>query len=182
MALTETEKKRLLELARETIEARLGGGPAPDPEDITPALAEHRGAFVTLHNGEALRGCIGSFTSDKPLYENIIEMALSAAERDPRFPPVTAEEMPGITIEISVLSPLEETTDPHGVEVGRHGIFIVRGEHAGVLLPQVAADWGFDRYQFLDATCEKAGLPPGCWKEEGTRILLFEAEVFGEEE
>lgn len=181
MGLSQRERAALLALARAAIKRHLGGEPPPRPGELTDRLELDCGAFVTLHENGNLRGCIGTFTSDEPLYRTVAEMALAAATKDPRFAPVTPEELDEINLEISVLSPLREVSDPEEIEVGRHGIYIVRGDRAGVLLPQVATEWGFDRTGFLDATCNKAGLPAGCWKEAGTRVLVFEAEVFGEE-
>jgi len=180
MGLSQKERAALLELARAAIKRHLRGEPPPRPEELTERLELDCGAFVTLHSDGNLRGCIGTFTSDEPLYRTVAEMAVAAATKDPRFAPVTPEELEEITLEISVLSPLREISDPEEIEVGRHGIYIIRGDRAGVLLPQVATEWGFDRTRFLDATCNKAGLPAGCWKEPGTKVLVFEAEVFGE--
>ncbi|GMR04127.1 MAG: AmmeMemoRadiSam system protein A [Thermodesulfobacteriota bacterium] len=185
MPLTKEEKKILLRLARRAIEKKLLK--APDPADAVEeealksgALNEHRGLFVTLHNSGMLRGCIGVFTSDEPLYEKVQEMSVSAAFMDPRFPPLEAGELKSVEIEISVLSPLREIKDVNEIEVGRHGIYIIDGSARGVLLPQVAVEHGFDRETFLDQTCLKAGLAPGCWKR-GARILVFEAEIFKED-
>lgn len=180
MPLSQDEKTTLLQLARSAIETHLTGEDDPPPLNLTEGLGRRGGAFVTLHKDGDLRGCIGTFTSDEPLYMTVAEMAVSAATRDPRFHPVTTEELDHVTLEISVLSPLREVAGPDEIEVARHGLYIIRGDNAGVLLPQVATEWGFDTLRFLDATCEKAGLPAGCWEEEGTRILVFEAEVFGE--
>jgi len=107
---------------------------------------------------------------------------LSASLNDPRFPPLTEEELRDIDIEISVLSPLKEIQDVSEIEVGRHGIYITRGYQSGVLLPQVATEYGWDRETFLQHTCQKAGLPPDAWKQEGTKIEIFDAQVFGEKD
>jgi len=111
-----------------------------------------------------------------------IDNAESAALRDPRFPPVTAEELSELTIEISVLSPLKEVSDPEDVEVGKHGLIMTRGSLSGVLLPQVPVEWGWNREQFLSQTCRKAGLPGDCWKQSGTQIQAFTADVFSEKD
>ncbi len=180
MALSKEERDFILRLARASIEARLGGGDNADLEvPAGEALRAHSGVFVTLRMAGALRGCIGNFTSNLPLYKNIAEMACSAAFSDPRFSPVRADELAAIDIEISVLSPLREIKDVSEIEVGRHGLFIQKGYARGVLLPQVATANGFDRDTFLEHTCMKAGLPPGCWKS-GAKISVFEAEIFGE--
>lgn len=181
MKLSEKDKERLLEIARETIRAVAKGEPLPVFSVDSPALLEERGAFVTIHTRDGrLRGCIGMFQSNKPLYETVRDMAVAAAKDDPRFSPVREEELEDVRIEISVLSPLRKIDDVEEIEVGRHGIYIVKGLNRGVLLPQVATEHGFDRYQFLDQTCLKAGLPPGCWRE-GADIYIFEADIFEEE-
>lgn len=180
MALTEPEKTKLLGIARSALESRLGPGEVPDFDPDEPALASDAGAFVSLHRGGHLRGCIGVFSSDEPLYRTVVSMAIAAATQDPRFIPVTAEELASISIEISVLSPMKKIEDVTEIEVGRHGIYIIKGVHRGVLLPQVAVEHGFDRYTFLDQTCMKAGLAPGEWRE-GAGIYIFEAEIFKEE-
>ena len=181
MALTTQEKELLLKIARSAIEARLSAksGTPHQEEPPSGALSERRGAFVTLHNGAALRGCIGTFSEDRPLYDVVKEMAVSAAFEDPRFTPLRAEEFVAIWIEISALSPLRVITDIDEIEVGRHGICIAKRGCRGVLLPQVATDNGLDRESFLDLTCEKAALDGGEWRN-GAHIMVFEAEVFGE--
>ncbi|MBM4353644.1 MAG: AmmeMemoRadiSam system protein A [Deltaproteobacteria bacterium] len=179
--LTLSERKELLALARTTLEERLAGQPrhpAPDPERF-PCLHQPRGAFVTLHARGRLRGCIGTFRAREPLYQVVREMALSAAFNDPRFRPVTAGELPDLEIEISALTPLVEVAEIGEIQVGVHGLYITRGYSSGVLLPQVAVEWGWDREQFLEHTCEKAGLPMDAWKK-GATIERFSADVFSE--
>ncbi|RKZ20397.1 AMMECR1 domain-containing protein, partial [bacterium] len=127
-----------------------------------------------------LRGCIGLIKGIKPLYLAVQDMAIAAALRDPRFPPVSPSELDEIEIEISVLTPLKEVKDVEEIKVGRDGIYIERGYHSGLLLPQVATEYGWTREEFLDHTCMKAGLFPGCWKEEGTKIYRFSALIFSE--
>lgn len=179
--LTADERQRLLELARDSIEERLAGqGPAP--VETQGALAREGGAFVTLHNHGQLRGCIGNFQGTGTLAETVRDMARAAAFEDPRFPPLSGRELDEVDLEISVLSPLERTQDPEAIEVGRHGIYIIQGPFRGVLLPQVAVEWGWDRDTFLDQTCVKAGLRPGCWRDSRTEIYIFTAEIFGEKE
>jgi len=179
MTLSSEDRDFLLSLARASIKAGLTGeAPSIDVPNST-ALVTRSGAFVTLHMAGALRGCIGNFTSNKPLYENIAELARSSAFNDPRFNPLRAEELPVVDIEISVLSPLREIKDVSEIEVGRDGIFIEKGYARGVLLPQVATENNFDRQTFLEHTCMKAGLEPNCWKS-GATISVFEAEIFGE--
>lgn len=181
MSLDHPAQKRLLALARQTIAARLKGQDPPKIEESDLALGRNQGAFVTLHQRGALRGCIGSFEGHGFLAKTIQEMAVSAAFQDPRFPPLaTTAELAECHLEISVLSPLKEA-DPDSIEVGRHGIYIIRGPNRGVLLPQVAVEQGWDRQTFLDHTCLKAGLAPNCWQEKGAKVLSFTAQVFGEE-
>ncbi len=177
--LDREESEALLRAARRTLEVFLKTGRTPDIQDAPKGLRQEAGAFVTLHKGEQLRGCIGTFTSDDPLLDTVQSMAIAAATRDPRFPEVTVQELPELHLEISILSPLREGRAEE-VEVGVHGIFITRGSRRGVLLPQVASERGWDRDIFLDHTCLKAGLPPGTWKEEGTLIELFTAEIIKE--
>lgn len=177
--LTEEQRQELLRAARRTLEVFLSEGQSPIIETSSDALLQKRGAFVSLHKGPALRGCIGTFEASDPLLDTIQRMAVAAASTDPRFPKVNLEELGELTLEISVLSPLVETT-PEEIEVGRHGIYITRGFHRGVLLPQVATDNGWDRDTFLEHTCLKAGLPPNAWKDPDARIERFSAEVFAE--
>ncbi|AEH44729.1 AMMECR1 domain protein [Thermodesulfatator indicus DSM 15286] len=182
VGLNEAEKALLLYIARESITSALEGRPPRLPREIPPKLLEPYGAFVTLHKHGQLRGCIGTFHPEGPLYKTVFEMARSAAFNDPRFPPVTLEELSEIDIEISVLSPMWRATSIDEIEVGKHGIYIIRGINRGVLLPQVAVEYGWDRETFLDHTCLKAGLPPGCWQDPETEIYLFTAEIFSEKE
>lgn len=176
------EKKRLLAVARRTIEQLVQGGrPAASPADLE-GLEFQRGAFVTLRRRGQLRGCIGNFVSDDPLASTVQAMAVAAASQDPRFPPVRAPEMSEIDLEISVLSPLKPIKDVSEIQVGRHGIYIISPRGRGVLLPQVATEYGWDRDTFLDHTCIKAGLKPGCWRDPDAQILIFSAQVFGEKD
>ncbi len=178
--LSSEEKKELLRIAREAVTSCFRGGKVEPRRDLE-GLRERRGVFVTIHKRGALRGCIGVFTSDKPLYETTAEMAVSAAFRDPRFPPLGAGELDEVDFEISVLSPLREIDDIAEIEIGKHGIYITRGLNRGVLLPQVATEYGWNVETFLEQTCLKAGLPPDAWKK-GAKIEIFSAQVFGEKE
>jgi len=184
--LDKKEQEFLLRLARLTIESHLKGKEPPEltfKGDIDKErLSGHQGAFVTLHIHGELRGCIGAFTSQQPLYETIQEMALASAFEDPRFPPLDKRELASIDIEISVLSPLKEIRSPEEIIVGKHGIYITKGFNRGVLLPQVATEYGWDRDTFLNHTCLKAGLPAGTWKKEKVKIEVFTAQIFGEKE
>ena len=176
----ESERRLLLHIAREAIVAHAGGGPAPSPAGA-PGLDRHGGAFVTLHNRGELRGCIGHVEPDEALGRVVPRCAVAAASTDPRFPPVSLAEVPELEIEISLLGPLEPITGPDDVIVGRHGIVVERDWHRGLLLPQVATEWGWDAETFLAQTCHKAGLPRDAWKH-WARMWRFEAEVFGEKQ
>lgn len=180
MNLTKEEKDLLLAIARESIEAGLAGEGAPRHEILSDLLKERMGAFVTLKKAERLRGCIGFIKGEKPLYETVEEMAQAAAFRDPRFAPLKKEELEDLDIEISVLTPLKEIRDVSEIEVGKHGIYLVKGFHSGLLLPQVATEYEWDRTTFLNETCHKAGLPADAWKDPDTKIYVFSATVFGE--
>ena len=177
--LDPNEQAILLQWARDTIVGLLQGQTTPAPR-ASGALSQPAGAFVTLHKQGMLRGCIGTFSASVPLVETVREMALSASQKDPRFPPVSLSEMRDIDIEISVLSPLKKISDPQSVEVGRHGVYITKGFFSGVLLPQVASEQGWDRDTFLSYTCLKAGIPEDSWKDPSVTIEVFEAQVFGE--
>ncbi len=180
--LSRQEKIMLLQIAREAIKSQLEGRAMQLPQISSAALLEPRGAFVTLHKHGQLRGCIGNFTSPNPLYQTVAEMAISAAFNDPRFQPLAPHEFSEIDIEISALTPLRPIKDIEEIEVGRHGIYVINGPYRGVLLPQVATEYGWDRYTFLDQTCIKAGMSPGCWQDPSTQILIFSAEIFGEKD
>jgi AmmeMemoRadiSam system protein A len=180
--LTETQRRRLLQIARQSIDAALQGRAAEwKEEDFEDSLRRPAGAFVSLHTPDGdLRGCIGSIRAMEPLYKAVATSAVSAALRDPRFYPVRAEELPKLELEISVMGPIEPVQNADEIEVGRDGLIISRGRNAGLLLPQVASEHGWDRQTFLDQTCAKAGLPPGSWRLPDTRIERFAAEVFSE--
>jgi AmmeMemoRadiSam system protein A len=178
--LADDEKRFLLRLARETLQARFESEPLPLPDPPAGPLTQPRGAFVTLTSSGELRGCIGHVVGVAPLWRSVRENALNAAFRDPRFEPVEAAELASLHIEISALTPLREVTAPEEVTVGRHGVMIENGPFRGLLLPQVATEYGWDWETFLDHTCHKAGLQAGCWRLPDTRILVFSAEVFSE--
>ncbi len=179
--LDQEEQRELLVLARRTIAEYLDSGTVPVYKPTTPGLMQQRGAFVTLEKGGELRGCIGNLVAERPLYLTVQYAALAAAFSDSRFPPVTAEELPELTLEISVLSELEPVTDPTTIEVGRDGLLIVRGQQQGVLLPQVPVEQGWDREEFLRQVCLKAGLPDDAWQDPQARLYRFTAQVFGKE-
>ncbi|HET6461192.1 MAG TPA: AmmeMemoRadiSam system protein A [Syntrophales bacterium] len=180
MALLEMEKKALLAIARKTIEARLTGKPNPEFRLGSEVLKEKKGAFVTLKKHDSLRGCIGYIEARKPLYQTVEEMALAAAFDDPRFPPLKPDEFKNVAIEISILSPLKRIRDINEIEVGIHGLYITKGFYSGLLLPQVATEYGWDRLVFLQETCHKAGLLRDAWKEKDANVYIFSAEVIGE--
>ena len=183
--LTNPDRQALLALARRAIAASLAGEPAPAVPDV-PGARLKRGAFVTLEERRdgALRGCIGRVTGDRPLGEVVRAVAVSAALEDPRFPGVEPDELPELRLEISVLGPPVPfdpgRSDGGGLVVGRDGLLVRRGDALGVLLPQVATEHGLDPVAFLSAACRKAGLGPHAWREPGTHVSTFEADVFGE--
>ena len=182
-SLTDGEKNYLLELARATIAAEWNSGAAETPalsERPTGALEAHCGAFVTLHENGALRGCIGNMIGRRPLEETVRAMSRAAAFEDPRFPPLGPDELPRCVLEISVLSPLEPCTDPESVVVGTHGLYLVMHGRAGVLLPQVPLEQGWNRQEYLDYICVKAGLPPASYAAEDAELFTFTAVVFSE--
>lgn len=169
------ERSLLLQLAHQAVAAALDKRDL----DLTPPsehLAEHRGAFTTLHEQGELRGCVGYVFPMYSLYRTIAETAVAAAFNDSRFMPVEAEEVPRLKFEISVLSPIQ-AIDPDDVEVGRHGLLITYGNRRGLLLPQVPIEHHWDRETFLRQTCIKAGIPPDAW-EHGAKVEGFTAEVF----
>jgi AmmeMemoRadiSam system protein A len=181
LVLTDAERLALLQTARAAIAARLGEPARPLPEP-SGALLAPCGAFVTLHKGKNLRGCIGFLAASRPLVQTVREVAVSSAFDDPRFPPLQKGELARITIEISVLSPLRRITDVKEISVGIHGILIKRGFRSGLLLPQVATEQGWDRQTFLEHTCRKAGLPADAWSSPESSLEIFSAIVFHEEE
>jgi AmmeMemoRadiSam system protein A len=154
------------------------GEPAVEP-DRGGALDLPFGAFVTIFHAGELRGCLGRVEPDTPLGDAVSHLACVVSDSDPRFAPVRPDELPDITIEISVLTPERELTDVAEIEVGRHGLIVEHGRHRGLLLPQVPVEHGWDREAFLEHTCLKAGLERHAWKR-GVRLYVFEAEVFGE--
>jgi AmmeMemoRadiSam system protein B/AmmeMemoRadiSam system protein A len=178
LGLKEDEKKHLHHMVKETIKSRLAGKSPPDFKVDSQTLKELRGAFVSLHKEGILRGCIGHIKADRPLDEIIKKMSVAAAFEDPRFPPLTREEFDKVDIEISVLTPFKRISDIDEIEVGKHGLYMVKGFYLGILLPQVATEYGWDRVSFLEHTCTKAGLPKNAWKENDTEIYIFSADVF----
>ncbi|TAN59427.1 AmmeMemoRadiSam system protein B [bacterium] len=179
--LSPTQKKRLLEIARGTIEEYLSSGKRLDFKEEDGRLREISGAFVTLHKHKELRGCIGNIIGQKPLFETVRDMAIESATGDPRFGPVSKEELKDIEIEVSVLSPLKKITHIDEFQLGAHGVLVRRGFAQGVFLPQVATETGWSKEEFLSYLCEhKAGLSPDAWKDPATEIFIFSAQVFSE--
>jgi len=181
--LSEEAREELLKIARETIISLFDSGKIPKFDVKNEELKREGGVFVTLRYSGRLRGCIGNFRSKQPLYMTVSKMAIQAT-RDYRFTtsPVTKQELNDIDIEISVLSPLRKIKSIDEIEMGKHGIYIMRGRNNGCFLPQVADETGWTKIEFLEHCCsDKAGLSPDAWKKKGTEILIFTAEVFGEQ-
>jgi uncharacterized protein len=178
---SEADRQRLLQIARDAIVNYVEGASGtawPVPESA--ALQRAGGAFVTIHRLGELRGCIGHIEADRSVVHVVADCAVAACSADPRFPPVNREELSDLEIEVSLLGPLEPVAaPPAGIEVGRHGLVVEQGSQRGLLLPQVALEWSWDREMFLAQTCHKAGLPRDVWKR-GAKVWRFDAEVFGE--
>ncbi len=179
LPLTSAERLQLLGHARRSIAAALGGAPHPDCTSLTPALSELGAAFVSLHCERRLRGCIGTLAADRPLYRTVAQMAVSAAFDDPRFPPLATEELPEVEIEISRLSALVPA-HPEDIDPARHGVSLIIGDQRAVFLPQVARQCGWDRDTLLNELCRKALLPPESWHHPTTILMIFEAEIFAD--
>lgn len=177
--LSPIDRAALLGIARGAILSHLGLAPRPDLP-ASGALAEQRGAFVTLHVGGELRGCIGTFQPQGSLAATVARIAVSAATEDPRFRPIEATDVAALEIAVSALGPARPLADPRAVALGREGLIVKRGFHRGTLLPKVAVEHGWNEEEFLTHTCLKAGLPPGAWQEPDVTIEAFEAEEFGE--
>lgn len=173
---TEAERKELLELARSTISHRVESDEEVQYQTALPKFRADAAVFVTINRHGRLRGCIGNITPTMPLYKSIIKNSTAAAVQDWRFPPMTASEIKDMELEISILSPLIPVEDPKEIVVGRDGLYIVKGTHTGVLLPQVPVAEGWSREQFLEQVSRKAGLPPDAWKDKA-ELYRFEAEV-----
>ncbi|HKF43011.1 MAG TPA: AmmeMemoRadiSam system protein A [Thermoanaerobaculia bacterium] len=181
--LSEGSRRALLELARGALVAHFRGEPPPRlASDRAEGFGEPRALFVTLRKGQDLRGCIGTLAPEGDLSRTVPRFALRAALNDPRFPPLQQEELRECRIEISVLTPPAELEKPEDVVVGRDGLILEARGRSGLLLPQVATEWGFDRERFLSEVSRKAGLPPDAWRAPGARVWTFQAEVFGEED
>ena len=179
--LSDSAGKMLLGIARQAVEGAVRGVRPQLPQVEDPELCQPQGAFVTLRTHGRLRGCIGQFIAEKPLYQIVHEMALASATEDPRFFAMRLRpaELDGLDIEISVLSPLRRVKDPMAeVELGTHGIYIRQGYRSGCFLPQVATETGWSKEEFLCQCCAgKAGLPPYAWKDPKSEVLVFTAEI-----
>ena len=185
--LSEEEGKFLVNLARRAITTYLTEGEIIKiPENVNPKMKQNMGVFVTLNKENNLRGCIGYPEPVMPLINAVVDAAISASIRDPRFNPVTPEELDTIQVEVSVLTKPEliHVDDPieylDNIIIGEDGLIIENGPYRGLLLPQVAIDWGWNKEEFLSNTCTKAGLSPSCWMNDDVMIYKFSSEIFEE--
>ena len=172
VTLTTEEKKFLHELVITTITDKLDGKEIKQQAFFSQTLEKDYGVFVTLKVNGNLRGCIGYVEAIKPLQEAVTDMALSAAFKDPRFTPLSKRELDGLEVEISVMSPLEEIQSPDKIVIGTHGLVIEKGYNRGLLLPQVATEYNWDKDTFLAHTCLKAGLPKDAWRDKEAKLLV----------
>ena len=179
--LTPPQKEALLELARGAVNAQVAGNPPPAPPAAVDFPAAS-GVFVTIKRGDELRGCLGTLESQGQLAEDVARCAADAASRNPRFDRVTPPELPELSLEVSVLGPLEsvDPAEAGAIVIGRHGLVAEHGPRRGLLLPQVASERGWTVDEFLQHTCLKAGLSPDAWRAR-RRIWRFDAEVFGDD-
>ncbi len=184
-SLSAQHKKRLIAIARDTVDTFVKTGKVPGAKEADPRLNKIQGAFVTLTKHGQLRGCIGNIIGQEPLWQTVRDMAVAAASQDPRFPPVTAEELKDIEVEVSVLSVPQKISDPQKeIQLGIHGVIVSRGPfNHGVFLPQVATETGWGLDEFMGQLCsQKAGLPGDCWKDQKTTVEVFTADVFSEKD
>jgi len=179
--LCNDERRRLLLLARAVLTEVIVHDCIPEIPVPPGRLAERGGAFVTLHCRGKLRGCVGMSGAEFSLAETVAQAAVGAAHHDPRFAAITPEELTDVEIEVSVLSE-PQPIEAAGIEVGRHGLLVIRGSNRGLLLPQVAVERSWSAERFLEETCRKAGLPPEGWLDPETKLLAFTAEIFFERE
>jgi AmmeMemoRadiSam system protein A len=176
--LTDDDQRLLLQIARNAVRSYLLGRPPRLPEVPPAVLTEPHATFVSIHKGESLRGCIGNIHPAGPLYRSVAECAIGAAVGDPRFMPLSAAELPEVEFEISVLSPLQRVDDIREIQVGQHGLLVSKGSARGLLLPQVATMYNWDRERFLQETCRKAGVKVDDLKN--ATVQSFSAVVFDE--
>lgn len=181
LQLNPNEKAILLAIARQAIETYVRTGKKYVEPREEKALNRRSGCFVSIKQGGQLRGCIGNFQSELPLFREVVEMAVASASKDPRFYPMKADDLQDFNLEISVLSPLRKIESIDEIEVGRHGIYLEKGYNRGVLLPQVATEYGWDRETFLGQTSLKAGLTQNAWQADDTEIYIFSADIFKDE-
>ncbi|WP_321530993.1 AmmeMemoRadiSam system protein A [uncultured Desulfuromonas sp.] len=179
--LSTKEQAILLDIARTAIVSHVRHSDVCVVPREERRLNIKRGCFVTIKQDGKLRGCIGNFQSEIPLFKEVSQMAVASSSNDPRFYPMKEEDLDKFSLEISVLSPLVKIAAPEDIQVGKHGIYMERSHYRGVLLPQVATENHWDRTTFLSQTCLKAGLPPEAWQDSDTDIYIFSAQVFGEE-
>jgi AmmeMemoRadiSam system protein A len=177
MNLSKEEKGQLKHLARDAIECALFGKEQCRIE-LSEKLKDRAGAFVTLKSKGELRGCIGYTRAVMPLADVVEKMAIESAFHDPRFCGLKKDEWKDIDIEISVISPMRKIESIDEITVGVHGLYVEKGDYSGLLLPQVATEYEWDREAFLEYTCYKAGLPTDAWKSDDIKIYVFSAEVF----
>ena len=179
-SLVKTARAVVIEFLKNNIKMKLD-------EKFEDTFSFNSGVFVTINSPKGLRGCIGYPLPDKKLFNALADAAIAAATEDPRFHSVSSDELDKITFEVTVLTPpreikVENTSDyPSKIKVGRDGLIVKTGLNSGLLLPQVPQEYGWNEEQFLEHTCEKAGLPKDCWKKNETRILKFEGIVFKEQ-
>ncbi|HUS74675.1 MAG TPA: TIGR00296 family protein [Methanothrix sp.] len=177
--------RQAVHLARQALTGYTENKKIIEPPDLPPVFEEKRGVFVTLHEDDALRGCIGYPPPIMPLGKAIVDSAINACSCDPRFPCVLPDEPKRIEVEVTILTRPEPYIEPKKklpelVKIGRDGLIVTKGPFSGLLLPQVAPEWGFDPLEFLSQTCVKAGLPPDAWLDEDTEVQHFEAQIFAE--
>ena len=179
MTLTDTQRGSLIEAARAAIVSKVSGRGGPLP--TLDALPMSSGVFVTVRVNGELRGCLGTLGEECKLAQEIVRCAAESASVDPRFAPVTPDELEALSIEVSVLGPLEriDPHDPSAIVVGTHGLVVERGRSRGLLLPQVAVEWNWTPEKFLQQACVKAGLPPQAWRSD-VAVYRFSADVFGD--
>ncbi|ACY16667.1 AmmeMemoRadiSam system protein A [Haliangium ochraceum] len=178
--LTDDEKRELLRIARATLREYFHTGRIPPGKPHRDSLTAEAGAFVSLHKGDELRGCIGTQQESTALFRTIQEMTIAAASRDPRFEPIEEDEIEELKIEISVLAEAEPVSSAADVEIGQHGLAIECDGKRGLLLPQVASKAGLDSERFLAEVCTKAGLPEDAWRSDGASLSKFSAQVFSD--
>lgn len=180
ITFTKQEAQELIRIARTTLQDYITSDITPQFKPLTPTLEQEYGVFVTLKKKGELRGCIGYVQGFKPLYQAVVDMVIAASSEDPRFPRVTKPELENIDIEITVMTPLKQISSIDEIIVGKHGLVIKRGGRSGLLLPQVATEYNWDRKTFLEHTCWKAGLPENAWQDKETEIYIFSGTIIEE--